>query len=242
MLCIHAKRDDENGPLKTINIYCMMQKRFLILLLVLAGSMTTKAQSLKDLLYGGKLRMDSNTVLRKTDDLKSRIDTGQRKPVVQEKTDMAAVPADSARTVAQQVDAAANTGVTKATAAVTDTAAASTNPVSVDTAVATAAVPTKSNNRIWKEYTDSLVNTLKADVLSSKKIKKETYSITVGYEVEATGQVNITNVNATPANALLEAQVKQLIETTPPQLSPTLDSNGKPRKIKRNYNFTVTKD
>ena len=66
--------------------------------------------------------------------------------------------------------------------------------------------------------------------------------ITVGYEIDTNGQVNITNIITTPENALLQAQVKQRMEVYPPQLNPTLDGSGKPVKIKRNYNFSVTKD
>jgi hypothetical protein len=215
-----------------------MQKLVLVLLFVVAGSVSSQAQSLKELLYGGKLRMDSNAVLRKTDDLKARIDTAQKKPaepVVASTTTPTAAPTDSVKRTAPVADSQA-------------VAAEAGEPVTVDTVAAasaevnTVAAPPKSNNQILKAYTDSLVTTLKAEVLSSKKIKKETYYITVGYEIDTNGQVTITNITTTPENALLQAQVKQRMEVYPPQLTPTLDSAGKPRKTKRNYNFSVTKD
>src|SRR5215217_6580827 len=58
-----------------------MQKVIFILVVLISGTITVQAQSLKEALYGGKLKMDSNSVLKKTDDIKSRIDTAQRKPV-----------------------------------------------------------------------------------------------------------------------------------------------------------------
>lgn len=212
-----------------------MKKGIIVLLLIAAGSTAVQAQKLKDLLYGGKLRSDSNTVVRKTDDLSSKIDTAQKKPVA---TAMAPTSADSIVREVPTGDAAVAAADRKASAVSVDSAATA----DVEGNAEAAPTPVKSNNRILKEYTDSLANTLKAEVLSNKKIKKETYYITVGYEIDTTGQVNITHVTTTPANALLQSQVKQRMEVTPPPLNPVLDSNGKPRKITRNYNFSVTKD
>ncbi|HYH13892.1 MAG TPA: hypothetical protein VD794_01645 [Flavisolibacter sp.] len=213
-----------------------MQKRMLVLLVMVVTSFAAQGQSLKELLYGGKLKMDSNTVVRKTDDLKSKIDTAQKKPAPAEKPVAAAVATDSINKVSAPTSSAVAATEVADSAAGTDTAAATEDAAPV------AAAPVKTNTRIWKEYTDSLVNTLKAEVLSNKKIKKETYYITVGYEIDTTGQVNIVNVTSTPENALLQSQVKQRMEVTPPPLNPVLDSNNKPRKIKRNHNFSVTKD
>ena len=50
-----------------------------IFFLLLAVSFSAKSQSLKELLYSGKLKNDSNTVIRKTDDLSTKIDTSQKK-------------------------------------------------------------------------------------------------------------------------------------------------------------------
>jgi hypothetical protein len=104
------------------------------------------------------------------------------------------------------------------------------------------ATATKSNTKIWKEYTDSLVSVLKTEVLSSKKIKKDTYYLYVDYEIGLDGQVNVTNVVATPENSFLQDHVKERMIHTVPQLSPVLDSNNKPRKVKRKYNFNITKE
>src|SRR4051812_37752119 len=63
-----------------------------ILFLLLAGSFSAKAQSLKDLLYSGKLKSDSNSVVRATDDLKSKIDTSTRKAPEPEKQKVVTQP------------------------------------------------------------------------------------------------------------------------------------------------------
>ncbi|HYC27296.1 MAG TPA: hypothetical protein VEB42_00755, partial [Chitinophagaceae bacterium] len=55
-----------------------------ILSVMLLSGFTLNAQSLKDLLYSGKLKKDSSGVIRKTDDLSSKIDTVQKTSVVQE--------------------------------------------------------------------------------------------------------------------------------------------------------------
>src|SRR4029453_422410 len=54
----------------------------LILIVFLIGALGVQAQekqSLKDLLYGGKLKKDSTGVIRSTDDLSKKIDTSTKK-------------------------------------------------------------------------------------------------------------------------------------------------------------------
>ncbi len=214
-----------------------MQK-ILFLLLLMAGTATVQAQSLKDLLYGGKLKSDSNTVVRKTDDLKAKIDTVQKKPVVAaaEKATVVA-PADSAKGAAVQKDAAATVAVMGVDTVETTAAVETEAPVE-----AAAAVPAKSNTKLWKEYTDSLVATLKPELENAKKVKNGTYHVLVSYEIETDGKVTATNVGITPANEMLHALIRQYIDSTPLQLAPTTDSAGQPRKVRRSGSFTITKD
>ena len=57
-----------------------MKKSLLFLLMVAAFSAgAQQKQSLKDLLYGGKLKLDSTAVIRKSDDLSTKIDTAAKK-------------------------------------------------------------------------------------------------------------------------------------------------------------------
>jgi hypothetical protein len=208
-----------------------MKKLFLLgLLAVAVGSQAQeKKPSLKDLLYGGKLKKDSTGVIRSTDDLSSKIDTSTKKEAEPEKAKAIAALPDSAKKLNTVIDSAGVVATTEAGPTDATTAGKPNTPV-------------RSNTKIWKEYTDSLVSTLKAEVLSSKQIKKETYYILMDYEIGTDGAVTVTSVSATPANAFLQSQISQLVDSTPLHLAPALDSNGQPRKVKRKQSFTVTKD
>ncbi len=224
-----------------------MKKAILFLLVIV--TVTAKAQSLKDLLYSGKLKNDSNTVIRKTDDLSTKIDTARKKQAEPEKPKIVAtIPVDSpgskvappveqASTVAGTTAVAGTTSVAGTTAAV-----GTTEAVTTEAPVKNTAAPVKNNNKIWKEYTDSLSGSLKTEVLSSKKVKKETYYLMVEYEIDTVGAVSVTNVTASPENTFLQEQVKQRILLSPPQLSPVVDSSNKARKVKRKYSFNITKE
>jgi hypothetical protein len=54
---------------------------FLLVAFAFTANAQTQPKSLKDLLYSGKLKMDSTGVVRKTDDLSTKIDTTTKKPV-----------------------------------------------------------------------------------------------------------------------------------------------------------------
>jgi len=202
-----------------------------ILFLLVAAGYTANAQSLKELLYSGKLRNDSNTVIRRTDDLKSKIDTSQKKTAPPASTPAATVQGDSSvTTVNLKTDSA--TALTQA----------EDSTANAETPVTEANAPVKNNTRIWKEYMDSVVSSLKTEVLSSKKIKKETYYLMVQYEIDTDGQVSVTNVLSTPENEFLQGQIKERLLLGAPQLAPVTDSSNKPRKVKKKYSFTLTKE
>ena len=190
----------------------------LILLAVLAISFSADAQKLKDLLYSGKMKSDSGTTVKQSDDRSKIIDTTAKKPVE---------PA-------------------KPLVAPKDTSAGAVLPFDVVTPVSeepkTTAEVNRDNNRIWKEFIDSLVSTLKSEVLSSKKIKKGTYNVLADYEIGLDGSVTIKNVFVTPESDWLSLQVKERLGISTPKLNPVLGSNGKPRKVNKRYSFTVVKD
>lgn len=100
---------------------------------------------------------------------------------------------------------------------------------------------TKDNNKVWKQFMDSAIITLKEEVLTSKKLKKGDYLIMVDYAIELDGQVTINNIYPSPENKFLEEQVKERLTISAPHLNPVLASNGKPRKVMKRYNFTLTK-
>lgn len=191
-----------------------------ILFLLLVTTITSNAQSLKDALYGGKLKTDSGTVIKKGDDLSSKIDTSKKKPVEPEKTKITAVAMDSS--------------ITKM-AVQTDSAAIFVNKLDNNTV-------SKDNNKIWKEFMDTVISTLKQEVMTSKKIKKGDYYVMVDYEIGLDGQVTVTNVFPSPENKYIQEQVKERLSIDTPRLNPVLSGNGKPRKVVKRNNFTITKE
>jgi hypothetical protein len=168
-------------------------------------------------------------VIRKSDDLSTKIDTAAKK---------APEPESPKPAIAEASPAKKPVGVDTAFG---DSTATEAETASNAPAKETAA-PTKNNNKILKEFTDSLASTLKTEVLSSKKIKKDTYYLMLEYEIGADGVVNVLNVVSTPENAFLQEEVKKRLTYATPQLQPATDSSGKARKVKRKYNFTVTKE
>jgi len=197
-----------------------------IFLVILVSSVTVNAQTLKDLLYSGKLKTDSGTVIRKGDDLASKIDTSTKKPVEPEKTKTINATRDSSATTGlnTQIDSATSPAVVVSGAVLpTDN---TTGP--------------KDNNRIWKEYVDSLTSMLKTEVLPSKKIKSGTYYVLVEYEIGIDGQVTTNNVSCSPESSFLQQQVKDRLTLTSPQLNP-LVTNGKPRKVSKKQTLILSK-
>lgn len=190
-----------------------------LLIILLFGSISISAQSLKDALYGGKLKSDSNSVVRKTDDLSTKIDTNTKKAVVSEKAKANVAAKDSSITQKNIASESINE--------------------SVDTKENASLI--KDNTKAWKTYMDSLIITLKPELSNSKKIKNGTYYIYAEYEIDVDGKVTIGNIISTPENSVLQNQVKEFMIQTAPQLNPVLDSNGKARKVKKRYNFNLTK-
>jgi hypothetical protein len=221
-----------------------------ITLLLLAMTSFANAQSLKDMLYKGKLKKDSTSVIRKTDDLSTKVVDTTKKEEAVVKIDEASQVKDSTKenvtvnnkenstlvkeTVTTRVNEAGDSMVTSVTTI--EKALENEPPPPPPPA------PVKSNNKIWKEHTDAMINEMKADVLSNKKVKKETYFLTVEYEIAPEGAVSILNVTASPENEFLQNQVKDRLINNSPVLAPVTDSAGKTRKVKRKYNFTITKE
>lgn len=213
-------------------------KNLILLLFLLSAAFSLHAQekqSLKDLLYGGKLKKDSTGVIHSTDDLSKKIDTGTKKETQPVTTNL---PATSTQQNKNAVTTKTDTNANVSTS--TDTSAVKVDAAT--TVVAPNPVPVKTNTKLWKEYTDSLVRTLQGDILKSKQIKKNTYYLMVDYEIGTDGQVTISDITSTPENSFLQAQVRQIMDSTPFKLNPVVDSSNQPRKVKRKQQFVITKD
>lgn len=192
----------------------------ILLLVLLASAVSARAQTLKEALYSGKLKTDTGTVIRKGEDLTSKIDTATKKPVEPEKAKITAFAQDSSITgPVIQNDPAPVPG-----AAPKDNAVAS-----------------RDNNKIWKDYMDEFIGTLRTEVLPSKRIKDGIYSVLIEYEIDTDGQVTVNSVSSSPESSFLEQQVKERLIFTAPPMNPLLGATGKPRKAVKKYTFTLSK-
>lgn len=208
----------------------------LILFLFIFGAVAVRAQnkpSLKDLLYSGKLKKDSSGIIRSTDDLSTKIDTSTKKDIQAVKANAPAANSELDKKIVTPKPGI-NSNVTLNASDIKDSAATIAAPGH--------GASTMTNTKLWKEYSDSLVKTLKADVLNSKKIKKDIYYLIVDYEIATDGLVTVTNISCTPENAFLQAQVRQLMDSTPLRLNPITDSSNQPKKVKRRQQIAVTKE
>jgi hypothetical protein len=229
-------------------------KKTILLVIVIGGAFAAQSQekqSLKNLLFSGKLKKDSTGVIRSTDDLTAKIDTGSKKetqsaaaatnvPTANAQQDNNAVSPNTAQQVNNTV--AAKTAVIPGVVANGGDTATNNTDTTAAVAAPVTTPPPKSNTRLLKEYTDSVVRALQDEALKSKQIKKNTYYLMLDYEIDTDGQVTFTNVTATPENSFLQAQVKQILDSTPLRLNPVTDSNNQAKKVKRKQQISVTKE
>ena len=210
-------------------------------MLLLACSFFAGAQSLKEALYGGKLKNQPGTVIRKTDDLSTKIDTTTR-----------VATADSAKTKVAATNTTANVSkpaVAKDSVvrvALQDTASIETiagveEVIPEEEKAVVVEEKPKDNNALWKDYMNSIQPVLTAEVLPNKKVKKGTYSVMVSYTIDTDGQTSVADVFVAPENDYIRDQVKNRL-TDSPKLIPVLNSAGTARKVTKRYSFTLTKN
>jgi hypothetical protein len=209
--------------------------KLILILLLACCSLNADAQSLKDLLFSGKMKTDSGTVVRKGDDLKDKVDTNTKKPApapVAEK-------AKATPLVKVQDSTAIDLSVPPpppppppASGILKPEEAAPASPQ---------ATATRDNNRIWKEFVDTVLGSIKAEVLSSKKIKKGDYSITIDYAINVDGSVTIGNIFVSPESGALQEQLKERLGIDTPKLSPMVNTTGTARKVNKRYSTVLSK-
>ena len=180
------------------------------------SGMLQAQQTLKDALYGGRLKNDSGSVIKKTDDIKSKIDTSLKKTLEIKAKDSIVKAEVKADSVKQEK--------------IKENVVAASKEIS------------KDNNTLWKEFIDKLNTDIRSELITSKKIKKGSYSILVDYEIGIDGSVNVNNVSSDPSNSFLENQIKERIIQGAPKLTPALLSNGKPRVSNKKQMLRYAKD
>ena len=190
--------------------------KFLFFLLAISFSVALNAQqSLKDALYGGRLKNDTGSVVKQTDDLKTKIDTSEKKT-----REIAA--RDSAARAVVVADSVKKEWIKD-------------NVVSASKEIA------KDNNTLWKEFIEKLNTDIRTEVIPSKKLKDGTYSLLIDYEIDVDGSVGVNNLSSDPSNSFLENQIKERILSGAPKMAPALLSNGKPRKVNKKQILSFTK-
>lgn len=213
-------------------------KKLLPLVFVLFA-LNAQSQSLKDLLFSGKMKTDSGTVVRKGDDLKDKVDTTTKKPAPVPAPTPAPAAGEKAKAPTPNTDS-----VKTATAPAVTPAPANTEAVKPAEEAAPAspqAVATRDNNRIWKEFVDTVLGSIKAEVLSSKKIKKGDYSITIDYTINVDGSVTIGNIFVSPESGTIQEQLKERLGIDTPKLSPMVNTTGTARKVNKRYSTVLSK-
>ena len=197
---------------------------------VLAGSV--QAQSLKDALYGGRLKNDTGAVIKKTDTL-------------QIKENMAKKVADDSAKKAEEVAKKAAIATAIASGDTATARVLSTPPpgtvAPTEVAPIVPALP-KDNNKIWKDFVDEYTAIIKAEVIPDKKIKNGTYSVLIEYEIGLDGYVTTQNISASPESKFLVEQIKLRMMNNAPQMNPVLMANGKPRKALKKQMLVFPKE
>jgi hypothetical protein len=185
-------------------------KSIFFVALLLTGTLVN-AQTLREALYGGKLKNDTGSTVRKTDDIKSKIDSNRKAP---------------------------EPAVEKPVITRTDSLKAA---IANETAVTQSKEIAKDNNTIWKEFIEKISTDIRTEVIPSKKMKSGTFSVLLEYEIGTDGQIAVLNVSSDPGNSFLEDQIKERITLGAPQLTPSLGVNGKPRKVNKKQLLSFSK-
>ncbi|HKO81596.1 MAG TPA: hypothetical protein VJU78_14425 [Chitinophagaceae bacterium] len=201
------------------------------------------SQSLKEALYGGKLKADTGAVLRKGDSLK--IQENMAKKLVEDSVNK--VVADSVKKEAVETakKEAVEVAKEKAIAEGRDTTnidtTAAINAMNAETAKAETKAVSKDNNVVWKTYIDEMTTSIKAEALQSNKVKKGNYFVLIDYKVNPDGQVSITSVSVDPQNSFLEQNIKDRLTLNPAKLNPIVDANGRARTVNRKQTLNLSK-
>lgn len=197
-------------------------------------AVSAKSQSLKEALYGGKLKADTGAVIRKGDSLKIQENMAQK--VVEDSIKKSINDSLKKEAIAVQTEKAIAAG--KDTTGIAD---AVLNPVSPAEPAATETALPKDNNKIWKSYIDSLTLTIKSEVLSSGKIKKGNYFVLIDYKINPDGQISVTSVTSDPQNSYLEQNIKDRLTLDGPRLNPIIDATGRARTVNRKQTLNFVK-
>ena len=121
-----------------------------------------------------------------------------------------------------------------------------TGKVVVDSATsqlipAKAEIKYSDNNKIWKKFVDEYTPIINTEMLTSKKIKKGGYTVTLEYEIGTDGVVTTKNIICDPKSESLENLIQERMMPNAPKLAPQV-VNGAPRKSSRRQVLVFVKE
>src|SRR5436190_5354415 len=97
-----------------------------------------------------------------------------------------------------------------------------------------------SKQKLWKRFIESNTQIISQQADDTKKVKKCTYQVDVEYEIGINGKVSTKSVTCNPPNEFLTEQVTEMMKRTP-VLSPPIYSDGKPRPLAATQPITIVK-
>jgi hypothetical protein len=185
--------------------------RIFFLYIFLFFSSSVIGQSLKDSLFGGKLRADTGrTFVSK--------DTSKYHQVILKNENVSSLPSDKKKTGINTVE------IIKPDESMPD----SLNKLFY------------SKQRLWKRFIESNTAVISQQADDSRKVKKGSYEIEIEYEIGLNGRITTKNITCSPQNEFLVEQITELMKRTP-VLSPPIYSDGKPRTLSATQPLTIVK-
>ena len=97
------------------------------------------------------------------------------------------------------------------------------------------------NNRTWKKFVDEHTKIISTQMITSKKIKKGDYTVTLEYEIGTDGVVSTKNIICDPKSETLVNMIQETMMSNAPKLAPQV-VNGAPRKSSKRQILIFTKE
>lgn len=203
-------------------VYSKKRMKVSFSLILLFFVSTAMSQSLRDSLYGGKLKVDTGAKHVSKDTGKYVAPKEIILPTAGEKKTVEMKPVDGSRPATNNANAAVE--VAKPDENMPD----SLNKLFY------------SKQRLWKRFIESNTTIITQQANDTRKVKKGEYQIEIEYEIGLNGRITTTGVTCAPQNEYLVEQFTELMKRAP-VLSPPIYSDGKPRKMTAKQPVTVTK-
>lgn len=189
-----------------------MKTSFIAIALLFTSSLIAQ-KSLRDSLYGGKLKADTGRTFVSTD-------TSKYVPAAPVKNaTISSEPGEKKKGEANKVE------INKLDEA--------TMPDSLNKLY-------YSKQRLWKRFIESNTQIISQQANDTRKVKKGEYSIEIEYEIGLNGRITTKGITCSPANEFLTDQVTDLMKRTP-VLSAPIYNDGKPRAISATQPITIIK-